>query len=393
MRINDNYLKVKDTYLFSTLAKKEREYREANPSKQVIKMGIGDVTLPLSKTVTNAMVKASEEMSTAGGFHGYGPEQGYDFLRNAIVKHYAKRGVILADNEVFVGDGAKSDIANILDIFSEDNTVLISDPVYPVYFDTNIMAGRNVRFMKADESNNFAPLPDGKPADIIYLCSPCNPTGAVYTVDELKQWIDFANETGAVILFDAAYEAFIKDPSLPKSIYEIEGSKTCAIEFCSLSKTAGFTGVRCGYTVVPMQLIRNNTKLNSLWLRRQTTKYNGVSYIVQRGAEAVFTNDGQEDVKLMIDFYLENAKIIAQAFDSLNISYIGGKNSPYIWFKCPKNMKSWECFDYILENASLIVTPGAGFGECGEGFMRLTAFNTRANTIEAAKRLTNLFSE
>lgn len=391
LKLNENYFNLKDSYLFSTIARKVAEYTEKNPSAPVIKMGIGDVKGPLPKAVTEAIAVANEEMATAEGFHGYGPEQGYAFLKAAIVEYYVKKGVTLEQTDVFVSDGAKSDVGNILDLFSKDNIVLIPDPVYPVYVDTNIMDGRPVVFMNANEENLFLPLPDKSvKADIIYLCSPNNPTGAVYSKAQLTQWVNYALENKAIILFDAAYEAFVNDPELPTSIYEIAGAEKCAIEFSSLSKTAGFTGTRCGYTVVPAALTVGDIKLQNLWLRRQTTKFNGVSYLVQRGAAAVFTKEGMAQAHAAIDYYRENAKIICAALDELEIWYTGGKNSPYVWLKCPNNMKSWDFFDLLLEQANVVGTPGAGFGANGEGFFRLTAFGDRDNTIEAMERIKKL---
>ncbi|HHW67283.1 LL-diaminopimelate aminotransferase [Defluviitalea raffinosedens] len=391
MQINSNYLNLHDSYLFSTIARKVSEYKSKHPDKDIIRLGIGDVTLPLCEAVVNAMQAAVSEMGTQEGFKGYGPEQGYDFLRSAVKDYYKNRGVILEENEVFISDGAKSDLGNILDIFGLENTVLIPDPVYPVYVDTNIMAGRKIIYMNANEENGFLPMPDPDvKADIIYLCSPNNPTGAVYNKDQLKAWVDYALSNKVVILFDAAYEAFIQDKELPRSIYEIDGAKQCAIEFCSLSKTAGFTGTRCGYTIVPHELVYENTSLNKLWLRRQTTKFNGVPYIIQRGAEAVFTEEGQKQIKENINYYLENAKIISETLSDLGIWFVGGKNSPYIWLKCPNNMTSWEFFDYLLENANVVGTPGEGFGKNGEGFFRLTCFGKREDTITAMRRISRI---
>ena len=391
MQINRHFLEVADSYLFSTIAHKVNEYTAANPDKKIIRLGIGDVTRPLAPAVIDALHAAVEDMSKAETFHGYGPEQGYDFLKESLQGYYASHGVKLDLDEIFVSDGAKSDVGNILDIFSTDNLVLVPDPVYPVYVDTNVMAGRKIQYMNATEENGFLPLPEESvDADIIYLCSPNNPTGAVYTKEQLQKWVDYANEREAVILFDAAYECFITDPTLPRSIFEIPGAKTCAIEFCSFSKTAGFTGTRCGYTVVPKALVRQDTPLNKMWLRRQTTKFNGVPYIVQKGAAAVFTQEGLPQIKETIGYYLDNAKIIAQAMDELGIWYTGGTNSPYIWLKCPNNMKSWDFFDLLLEQANVVGTPGAGFGNNGEGFFRLTAFGNRENTQEAVKRIKNL---
>ncbi len=391
MNINQNYLNLKESYLFSTIAKKVEDYKKQNPDKNVIRLGIGDVTLPLCPAVTEAMEKAVKEMGKKETFRGYGPEQGYGFLASALAAYYQKRNVSLEEHEIFISDGAKSDLGNILDIFSVDNTVLIPDPVYPVYVDTNIMAGRNILYMNATAENGFLPLPDEKTdADIIYLCSPNNPTGAVYRKEQLQKWVEYALEHKAVILFDAAYEAFIQDESLPHSIYEIEGAKKCTIEFGSFSKTAGFTGTRCGYTVVPMELESSGVALNRLWLRRQTTKFNGVPYIVQRGAEAVFTEEGHRQTRQAIAYYLENAKIIGRALNTLGIPYTGGENSPYIWMQCPDGMTSWDYFDYLLEKANVVGTPGAGFGNNGEGFFRLTSFGNREDVLEATRRMEQL---
>ncbi len=392
MNINKNYLNLEASYLFSTIAKKVSEYSEANPDKNIIRLGIGDVTLPLCNAVVNAMKSAVEEMGVQETFRGYGPEQGYDFLKSAIRDYYAKHNVSLELDEIFISDGAKSDLGNILDILGTDNKVMVQDPVYPVYVDTNIMAGRKIVYSDSNESNGFLPMPDENvKADIIYLCSPNNPTGAVYTKEQLAEWIKYARKNNALILFDSAYEAFIYDETLPRSIFEIEGAKECAIEFCSFSKTAGFTGTRCGYTVVPNALVYDDTKLNKLWLRRQTTKFNGVPYIVQKGAAAVFTEEGQKEIMKNIGYYKENAKIITDALDKLGIWYTGGTNSPYIWLKCPNNMKSWEFFDYLLNNVQIVGTPGSGFGNNGEGYFRLTSFGSREKTVEAMDRLLNSF--
>lgn len=388
MNINENYQNLEESYLFSTVAKKVNEFIQKNPEKKVIRLGIGDVTRPLCKAVIEALHKAVDEMGVQATFRGYGPEQGYDFLREAVRGYYAKRNVQLELDEIFISDGAKSDLGNILDIFSKDNTVLVPDPVYPVYVDTNIMAGRKVIFADANGENAFLPLPDEKTkADIIYICSPNNPTGAAYNKEQLKKWVDYALSNKAVILFDAAYECFVSDEELPKSIYEIEGAKECAIEFCSLSKTAGFTGTRCGYTIVPKTL----EKLNKFWLRRQTTKFNGVPYIIQRAAEAVFSENGQAEIKENINYYKENAKVISDTLDKCNIWHVGGKHSPYIWLKCPNNMTSWEFFDYLLEKIQVVGTPGSGFGKNGEGYFRLTSFGSKENTLEAMQRFEKLF--
>lgn len=390
MNINQNYGNLEDNYLFSMIAKKVNDFKMENKEADVIRLGIGDVTLPLAPAVVKAMQEASSEMGDSKTFKGYGEEQGYGFLRQAVCTYYETKGVQLSEREVFISDGAKSDLANILDIFDQDNTVLIPDPVYPVYVDTNIMAGRRIKFMNGTAENSFLPLPDDtKQADIVYLCSPNNPTGAVYNHAQLKAWVDWAIKKDAVILFDSAYEAFITDESLPTSIYEINGAKTCAIEFCSLSKTAGFTGVRCGYTVVPQELIRSGVSLNKLWLRRQTTKFNGVSYIVQKGAEAVFSEEGFKSIRENINYYLENAKIIADTLKELGIYFTGGDNSPYIWLQCPNGLSSWEFFDVLLKDYHIVGTPGSGFGTNGEGFFRLTAFGDRENVIKAMNRIRN----
>lgn len=392
MQINKHYSEVSESYLFSTIAKKVAAFSAANPDKKVIRLGIGDVTLPLCPAVISAMHAAVDEMASKETFHGYGPEQGYDFLKTAVVGYYAEKGVALESDEIFISDGAKSDVGNILDLFDVQNTVLVPDPVYPVYVDTNIMAGRKVSFMNATEENGFLPLPDEHvKADIIYLCSPNNPTGAVYNRGQLKKWVDFANENHALILFDAAYECFIQSPDLPRSIYEIEGAKSCAIEFCSLSKTAGFTGTRCGYTVVPKALVFGGASLNKMWLRRQTTKFNGVSYIVQKGAAAVFSKEGRQQIEENIAYYMENAKVIAKGMDALGVWYTGGENSPYIWLKCPNGMESWDFFDALLTKANVVGTPGAGFGENGKYFFRLTAFGDKDATKEAVKRILDVF--
>ena len=388
MNINKNYLNLNDSYLFSLIAKKVNEYRQQNPEKEIISLGIGDVTLPLTPAVINRMSKAVSEMGSAASFKGYGEEQGYGFLRRAVSGYYEQKGVGLNEKEIFISDGAKSDLGNILDIFDVNNTVIIPDPVYPVYVDTNIMAGRKIIFIDGNVENSFLPMPDEELyGDIVYLCSPNNPTGAVYTKEQLKIWVDWALEKEAVILFDSAYEAFIQDSDLPTSIYQIDGAKNCAIEFCSLSKTAGFTGTRCGYTVVPKELERNGTSLNKLWLRRQTTKFNGVPYIVQKGAEAVFSKEGLAQIKDNIDYYLENARIITDTLNQSGIWYTGGNNSPYIWLKCPENMSSWGFFDILLSKYNIVGTPGVGFGNNGEGFFRLTAFASRDNVIKAMNRI------
>lgn len=391
MRANINYNNLKESYLFSEIARRVSDFSKSHPKKEIIRMGIGDVTLPLCSAVVEAMKQAAEDMGKAASFHGYGPEQGYDFLRERIQAYYAENGVALELSEIFVSDGAKSDLGNILDLFDKENTVLIPDPVYPVYVDTNLMDGRKIIFADANENNGFLPLPDDSVLpDIIYICSPNNPTGAVYNREQLKLWVEYALRNHAVILFDAAYESFIVDKALPRSIFEIDGAKNCAIEFCSLSKTAGFTGTRCGYTVVPQTLEFAGMKLNHMWLRRQTTKFNGVSYIVQKGAEAVFTKSGRKQIKENIAYYRKNAEIITSALDKLGIWYTGGKNSPYIWLRCPNGMDSWAFFDMLLSEIGVVGTPGAGFGRNGEKFFRLTAFSTNENTAKAMKKFRSL---
>ena len=388
MKYNLNFNDVAESYLFAEVADRVAKYSKANPDKKVIKLGIGDVTLPLVPEVIKALHAAVDDMAEKETFKGYGPYEGYSFLRDAISDYYKKMGVALEEGEIFVSDGAKSDLGNILDIFDKDNVVLVPDPVYPVYVDTNVMAGRKVLFADASEQNGFLPMPDySVDADIIYICSPNNPTGAAYTEAQLKEWVDYANSKNAVILYDAAYECFITDNSLARSIFRIEGAKTCAIEFCSLSKIAGFTGTRCGYTIVPHALEKDGMNANKLWLRRQSTKFNGVPYIVQRGAAAVFSEEGMKQIQNNLSYYKRNAQIIAECLDELGIPYTGGNNSPYVWLKCPRGMSSWEFFDYLLFNAPVVGTPGAGYGRNGEGYFRLTAFGSRENTEEAVKRI------
>lgn len=389
--INTNYANLKNNYLFSTVAEKVRVYSEAHPQADIIKLGIGDVTKPLAKTVIQALHDAVDENAKAETFMGYGPEQGYAFLREALADYYGKLGADIDADEVFVSDGAKSDIANILDIFSKDCHVVIPDPVYPVYLDTNVMDGRKVSFLNANEGNNFLPMPEDlgtdEKVDILYLCSPNNPTGACYNKEQLQTWVDFANAQGAVIFFDSAYEVFASGTDLPRTIFANPGARTCAIEIASLSKTAGFTGTRCSYTVVPKELVRDGQSLKDMWFRRQSTKFNGTPYIVQKAAAAVFTEEGYAEIMENIQGYKENAKIIADTLDELGIYYTGGHYSPYVWLKCPNNMSSWEFFDFLLEKAQVVGTPGEGFGKNGEGFFRLTAFNTPERTREAMERL------
>lgn len=398
-KINENYNKLPGSYLFSTIAKKVAAYQTAHPDKEIIKMGIGDVTRPLVPAVIEAMHKAVDEMGTAEGFHGYGPEQGYDFLRNKIVeKDYAGLGI--EADEIFVSDGAKSDCGNIGDIFDVNNKVAVCDPVYPVYVDTNAMAGRagdyinnhwsNLYYMPCTAENGFMPELPKEKVDMIYLCFPNNPTGVAATKEQLKVWVDYAKENGSVILFDSAYEAFITESDVPHSIYEIEGAKEVAIEFRSFSKTAGFTGTRCAYTVVPKALVVNETSLNALWNRRQCTKFNGVPYIIQKGAEAVYSDEGHKQIRENIEYYLENAKIIRNALSDAGVEVYGGVNSPYVWAKTPDGMKSWDFFDKLLEEANVVTTPGEGFGPSGEGYIRFTAFSTRENTIRAMERIKSI---
>lgn len=396
--VNEHFLKLPGSYLFSDIAKKVNTFRITHPKQDIIRLGIGDVTQPLPPACIEAMHKAVEELAGKDTFRGYGPEQGYDFLRNAIVDYYKRNGVdCIEPDEVFVSDGAKSDTGNITDLFAQDNVILIPDPVYPVYVDTNIMNGRNITYIDANAENNFLPMPDHNfHADVIYICSPNNPTGAAYNREQLKEWVDYALANDAIILYDSAYECFITDETLPRSIFAIEGARKCAIEFCSLSKTAGFTGTRCGYTIVPKDLkfAASNGKemsLNAMWNRRQTTKFNGVSYIVQKGAAAAFSVEGMAQCKANIKYYQENAKIIAEGLAKKNIRYFGGVNSPYIWFECPNNMESCAFFDYLLKNAQVVGTPGAGFGKNGHNFFRLTSFGNRENTIEAMNRIDQLF--
>ena len=389
MKLNKHYTELNESYLFSTIARKVREFQAANPERDVIRLGIGDVTLPLAASVTEAMHKAVDEQGRKESFHGYIPsEQGYEFLRQAIQRYYAKNGVTLDISEIFVSDGAKSDLGNLLDLFDVDNTVLVPDPVYPVYVDDNVMAGRTIRYMAATAENQFLPMPgEDTEGDIVYLCSPNNPTGATYSVEQLKVWVDWAKAHDALILFDAAYECFVTEPGLARSIYEVEGAKEVAVEVCSFSKIAGFTGTRCGYTVVPQAIVKENQSLNKMWLRRQTTKFNGVAYVVQRGAEAVFTEQGMKEIQDNLNYYRTNAAVIAKALEECGVWYCGGKNSPYIWLKCPGGMDSWQFFDWLLANAGVVGTPGAGFGACGEGYFRLTAFGDAERTREAADRI------
>lgn len=390
IKLNENYSSVKNNYLFSDIAKKVKAYSEAHPEAKIIRLGIGDVTLPLAPVVVNAMKNAADEMGNAETFRGYAPEYGYDFLREAVARYYDKFSVSLSADEIFISDGAKSDVGNIVDILG-DNEILIPDPVYPVYLDSNLMSGRKVSFISGNQQNGFLPMPDGIPEKpyVIYICSPNNPTGAVYSRTQLKVWVDFALKTGSLIIFDSAYEAFISG-DYPHSIYEIKEAQKCAVEICSFSKTAGFTGTRCAWSVFPNKLIVGDKKLSALWSRRQATKFNGVPYIVQRAAEAALSDEGQAQCRQSVEYYILNARIIAELLTKKGISFTGGKNSPYLWLKCPGGMKSWDFFDFLLENAQVVGTPGAGFGDAGKGYFRLTSFGSRESTLEAVSRLDKL---
>lgn len=404
-KVNENYQKLPGSYLFSEIARRTAAYSEEHPEANLIKMGIGDVTRPLAPAVVEAMHNAVNDLSKPETFHGYGPEQGYDFLREVIAENdFHARGVDIAVDEIFVSDGAKSDCGNIGDILAIDNKIAVCDPVYPVYVDTNAMAGRageydeeaqgwtNIYYMPTTAENDFCPaLPDCK-VDVIYLCSPNNPTGTVLNADQLKAWVDYANENGSIIMFDAAYERFITEDAIPHSIYEVEGAKTCAIEFRSFSKTAGFTGARCGYTVVPKDLVRDGQSLNAMWNRRQTTKFNGASYVIQRGAAAVYSEEGARQIEETLDYYRANAKAIKEGLESAGFTVFGAVNSPYIWCQTPEGMGSWEFFDKLLTEANIITTPGAGFGPSGEGYIRLTAFGNAEATKEAMERIKKLMA-
>lgn len=393
-KVNKNFENLVPNYLFADIAKKTNEFIKANPDKKLIRLGIGDVTLPLAPVVVESMKKGCDELGVKETFKGYPDYEGYEFLRTAISDYYKSFGVNVSADEILVNDGAKSDAGNIGDIFAEDNVILVTDPVYPVYVDSNIMAGRKILYADGTEENNFCAMPDPDvKADIIYLCSPNNPTGACLNKEQLKAWVDYANANNSLIIYDAAYEAFITEDDIPRSIMEIEGARTCAIEMCSLSKTAGFTGTRCGYTVIPKELELDGTNIYKLWYRRLSTKLNGVSYPVQCAAAAVFSEEGQKQTRENIAYYKENAKIIADTMDELGIKYTGGVNSPYIWLKCPNNMGSWEFFDYLLNNIYVVGTPGEGFGKNGAGWFRLTSFGDRENTIEAMNRLKSLMKK
>lgn len=394
MKINDNFRKMDQNYLFSEVAKRTAEFRREAPDRDIIRLGIGDVTLPLCPVVIEAGKKATAEMGAAETFRGYAPDGGYPFIREAISCYYGRQNVKVAADEIFVSDGAKCDVGNILDIFADGSTAMIPDPVYPVYVDTNVMRGNRVIYADSNAKNGFLPVPDENTpaADLIYICSPNNPTGAVYNKEQLEKWVRYAKKCGGIILFDAAYEGFVRD-GLPRSIFEIEGARDCAIEFGSFSKTAGFTGTRCAYTVIPSELKSEGVSLKSLWARRTATKFNGVSYIVQRMAEAALSDEGLVQIKKNLEYYKENARIISTAFDELGLNYTGGKNSPYIWLQCPDSMKSWDFFDLLLKKAGVVGTPGAGFGRNGEGFFRLTAFGDRERTVEAVRRIKKCIEE
>lgn len=398
-KLNENYQNVKDSYLFAEIARRVKVYEETHPEKaaDIIRLGIGDVTLPLTKSVIEALHEAVDFQAVSETFKGYGPEQGYAFAQEAIADYYARNGVEVKATDIFISDGAKSDTGNITELFAKDNVVLVPDPVYPVYVDTNTMDGKNIIYMNGTKENDFLPMPDENvKADIIYLCSPNNPTGACYNKEQLEAWVAYALKNDAVILYDSAYEAFITDPTLPRSIYAIEGAKKCAIEFCSLSKTAGFTGTRFSYTVVPEELVFETSNggtlsLHNMWNRRQCTKFNGTPYIIQYAGAKVFTEEGMKECQENIGYYRENAHMIAETLEKKGISFTGGVNSPYIWFECPKGMESWEFFDYLLENAQIVGTPGAGFGENGKNYFRLTSFGKHEKTKEAMERFNSLF--
>ncbi len=401
-KINENYLKLEKNYLFINIAKKINAFIEANPDKKenIIRMGIGDVTLPIAPCVVEAIKKGAEEMGVKETFKGYEDSgTGYDFLKEAVSKYYKSFGADVPADEIRISDGAKSDCGNIVDIFGDDNVILITDPAYPVYVDSNLMNGRKVIYSDASEANGFCPVPDyNVHADLIYLCSPNNPTGAAFNYDRLKAWVDYAIANEAIIIYDAAYEAFVTEEGIPRSIFQVEGARKCAIEICSLSKTAGFTGMRCGYTVIPkdLQVVASDgtaVSISQLWGRRQGSKFNGVSYPVQCGAAAVFSEEGLKQIKVNLEYYKENAKVIANAMDELGIEYTGGKNSPYIWLKCPNGMGSWEFFDYLLEKANVVGTPGEGFGKNGAGYFRLTSFGDKDKTIEAVERIKKLLTK
>ena len=394
MKPNLHYTELKDTYLFNTIYRKTDEYLVAHPGERVLKLGVGDVSYPLCKKVIEALHEAVDDQSRIETFHGYMPEHGAMFLREAISEYYSGWGVDVTTDEIFISSGACDDLGDILEMFDRDNTVLVIEPAYPEYVDTNILYGRKVLHLPAGEEDGFLPLPDESiDADMIYICSPNNPTGSAYTREKLQKWVDYANSKGAVILYDAAYEIFIEEDDVPHSIYEIKGADTCAIEICSFSKTAGFTGTRVGYTVVPMKLESMGVSLNAIWSRNRETRTNGISYILQKGASAVFTPEGQEQIHESISIYKKNAKVIMDALNKCGFWYVGGKNSPYVWMKCPGGMGSWEFFDYLLNELQIVGTPGVGFGSCGEGFLRLSAFGDPDDTVEATKRIVSHFGK
>lgn len=394
IRPNKYYSELKDSYLFYNIAQKTKAYVEQHPGTKLLRMGIGDVSLPLCDAVIRALHEAVDDQASKNSFHGYMPECGAPFLREKIAEHYEKRGVSLAADEVFVSSGASDELGDILDLFERSSSALVIEPAYPAYVDANVMAGRKIVHLSSSEENSFLPEPsEDIKADLLYICSPNNPTGAVFSREQLQVWVDFANENGSLILFDAAYEAFIEDETLPHSIFELNGAKTCAIEICSLSKTAGFTGTRLGYTVIPKALKRNGMNLNEMWVRNRTTKTNGVSYIIQKGGAAVFTEEGQRQIHENIQIYKKNAKILMKALDQIGMWYCGGKNAPYIWMRCPRGMKSWEFFDYLLHKIQVVGTPGEGFGAAGEGYFRFSTFGSPEDTKEAAERIVTLFSK
>ena len=388
---NMHYRDLKESYLFAGIAQKVKKYQMEHPEKHIYRMGIGDVSLPLCDAVIAALHEGVADQANKETFHGYMPECGAQFLRETIAKHYAERGVILDDDEVFVSSGASDELGDILDLFDRSSSALVIEPAYPAYVDANVIAGREIVHLASGKEDGFLPEPrEDFKADILYICSPNNPTGAVFSRNQLQAWVDLANENGAIILFDAAYEAFIEDETLPHSIFELDGAETCAIEICSLSKTAGFTGTRLGYTVIPKALNRCGMNFNAMWVRNRTTKTNGVSYIIQKGGAAVFTPEGQAQIKANIQIYKNNAKVLMEALDQLGIWYTGGKNAPYIWLKCPNGMGSWEFFDYLLNEIQVVGTPGEGFGACGEGYFRFSTFGSSEDTKEAARRLCEL---